>query len=618
MVSHFSQRLKLVWIVAAFAVVVLTVITPGDTRAQADLPFEVSSHLFADPSLLGVGQTTQVVGTLIWPDGVDVLIKFSPHFRPEGEPCDAPYTGVSQSSLDSATISLVACSGGDAIVSLVAAIRGIVLEEKDVTITDPNEQTNSDRDALVALYNATDGPNWVINTNWLSDLPLREWYGVSTDANGRVIELNLYTHDGKDRSSYSGRITGNGLRGRIPRELGRLSNLDHLRLPRNQLSGEIPHELGGLSRLRVLDINDNRLSGDIPPELGDLSNLQTLNLDINRLSGNIPPELGGLAKLDSVWIKYNLLSGEIPPELGGLSNLESLDLRNNLLSGNIPPELGDLSSLRDLYLTYNQLGGEMPAELGDLSNLRILYLNANQLSGDIPPELGGLSNLETLDLGNNRLSGEIPPELGGLPSLRDLDLDYNQLSGNIPPELGGLSHLESLYLAGNRFSGCVPGGLRDVVTNDLNEVDLVHCDVLLSGLTLSPGLRVPQFDPYRTEYSASVGLAQVTVTLEPANDHGATFQYLDITTGNVLVDADDSAEGFQVEFGGGVSGVRINVISQDARVYSTYTVTDLGNRYDANGDSVISRDEVVQAIKDYFDDRITREEVIEVVKLYFQ
>ena len=42
----------------------------------------------------------------------------------------------------------------------------------------------SDRDALVALYNATNGPTWANNTNWLSDEPLGEWYGVTTDGGG--------------------------------------------------------------------------------------------------------------------------------------------------------------------------------------------------------------------------------------------------------------------------------------------------------------------------------------------------------------------------------------------------------------------------------------------------
>ena len=63
----------------------------------------------------------------------------------------------------------------------------------------------SDREALVALYNATAGPNWKINNNWLSDVPISEWIDVTTDDNGRVIELYL---------------GGNQLTGEIPAELG--------------------------------------------------------------------------------------------------------------------------------------------------------------------------------------------------------------------------------------------------------------------------------------------------------------------------------------------------------------------------------------------------------------
>ena len=39
----------------------------------------------------------------------------------------------------------------------------------------------TDREALAALYNATDGENWDISDNWLSDAPLGEWEGVTTD-----------------------------------------------------------------------------------------------------------------------------------------------------------------------------------------------------------------------------------------------------------------------------------------------------------------------------------------------------------------------------------------------------------------------------------------------------
>ena len=45
--------------------------------------------------------------------------------------------------------------------------------------------------ALVALYEATDGDNWENNTHWLSDQPLDEWFGVTTDDDGRVTKLEL-------------------------------------------------------------------------------------------------------------------------------------------------------------------------------------------------------------------------------------------------------------------------------------------------------------------------------------------------------------------------------------------------------------------------------------------
>ena len=49
----------------------------------------------------------------------------------------------------------------------------------------------SEREVLEALYKATDGPNWGRNDNWLTDSPLGDWFGVDTDADGRVVDLEL-------------------------------------------------------------------------------------------------------------------------------------------------------------------------------------------------------------------------------------------------------------------------------------------------------------------------------------------------------------------------------------------------------------------------------------------
>ena len=49
----------------------------------------------------------------------------------------------------------------------------------------------TDKEALIALYNATNGASWDENDNWLTSAPLDEWHGVTTDDNGRIVELVL-------------------------------------------------------------------------------------------------------------------------------------------------------------------------------------------------------------------------------------------------------------------------------------------------------------------------------------------------------------------------------------------------------------------------------------------
>ena len=56
------------------------------------------------------------------------------------------------------------------------------------TATPTRAQSASDRAVLVALYHSTGGANWEANANWLSDRPIGEWHGVTTNSNGRVID----------------------------------------------------------------------------------------------------------------------------------------------------------------------------------------------------------------------------------------------------------------------------------------------------------------------------------------------------------------------------------------------------------------------------------------------
>ena len=325
----------------------------------------------------------------------------------------------------------------------------ILYDASNLEITVASVDQN-DYDALVALYNSTDGDNWTDNTNWLSDESIDAWYGITVE-DARVTRIAL---------------GNNNLSGSIPVELGNMNKLEYLNLARNQLTGSIPPELGNLSQLTGLYLRANELTGSIPPELGNLTNLEGSRLDFNNLSGSIPPELGNLTKLTYFWLNENNLTGSIPSELGNLSSINRLHLASNELTGEIPPEVGNMPAIEYLHLNNNILTGSIPTNIGSLNNLVHLFLNDNNLDGEIPSDLGNIGNLKRLHLNNNNITGSIPSELGNLINLEYLYLQNNKLEGIIPAELGQLDNLERLYLNDNNLAGNIPlqlSNLEDLV-----------------------------------------------------------------------------------------------------------------------------------------------------------
>ena len=161
------------------------------------------------------------------------------------------------------------------IILLLVAIPAALTPFSPLTDTVTHAQTessttpdaSSEKAALIALYNATNGASWTQSNNWLSEQPVATWYGVITGQSGHVTEL---------------RLSNTGLSGPIP-DLSPLTNLTTLDLSHNQLRGPVP-DLSALTSLTSLNLSSNQLRGPVP-NLNTLTSLTSLNLSSNQLSG---------------------------------------------------------------------------------------------------------------------------------------------------------------------------------------------------------------------------------------------------------------------------------------------------------------------------------------------
>jgi Leucine Rich Repeat (LRR) protein len=103
--------------------------------------------------------------------------------------------------------------------------------------TSPSEGVSAEeRQALIALYNATDGEHWKNNTHWMGK-PGTEcvWYGVECGQQP----------NGEDHPLV----------------------VDSLNLSENNLKGSIPEAVDNLTHLEWLDVRGNSLSGLLPQPL---------------------------------------------------------------------------------------------------------------------------------------------------------------------------------------------------------------------------------------------------------------------------------------------------------------------------------------------------------------
>ncbi len=269
---------------------------------------------------------------------------------------------------------------------------------------DVTEIPQAECEALVALYESTNGDNWTDNTGWLATDTPCSWFGVTCSA-GNVSELSL---------------TENNLKGALPPEIGTLTHLIKLYLHGNNLTS-VPSQIGNLSALEQLNLGHPWLGGNdlttLPAEIGDLASLWNLSICNNQLT-SLPDNFWNLTDLGYLYLSGNQLS-DLPPGISNLTLLVHLSLYDNQLT-TLPGEIGDLGSLMQLSLNSNELTA-LPSEIGNLTTLTSLTLFDNPLAGEIPPSMTQLQQLTRFTFYDTGLctplTGDVPTWLGNIPDL---------------------------------------------------------------------------------------------------------------------------------------------------------------------------------------------------------
>jgi len=218
-----------------------------------------------------------------------------------------------------------------------------------------------------------------------------------------------------------------------------------------------------LAKVQVLNLAQNLLSGPVPDAFLNMSSIVDLNLGYNNLTSlpNWLVNFDTLVNLNLSGNPFKRIEGSVMFILTNMCSLRSLDLSSSMpIFGGLGLGQGNYLGcggydLEVLVLRGSGIKDSLPSWFGQLSNLNILDLAMNLFYGPIPSSFGNLLALRTLDLSDNQLHGSIPATFGRLSSLGLLDLSNNHLNGSIPESLGQLRNLVTLRMVNNSLTGII-------------------------------------------------------------------------------------------------------------------------------------------------------------------
>ena len=379
----------------------------------------------------------------------------------------------------------------------------------DTTFTPEQEKA-----VLMEIFHKTGGNNWKCKTHWGNQSVSHcFWHGITCDRTSRyVISISLV------RNNLIGTLPGilwklrnlqglcmggnngllgsvddiafNKLSGRIPGErLVQMRSLVKIQLccqMGEPLSGKIPDDIGNLTNLQVLSLGENRLYGPIPKSIGKLKKLWFLELEssylgsgfenllnltslrymmlyLSGLKGTLHDDFGLYfpAMIECV-LKGNNFTGKIPSTIGNMKFLKNLNLEDNNFSGKIPKSIGSMPRLQVAFFSGNRLTSLEKGMRFNSKSLEVLVLSGNKhftmrLDDLVDAMEPLMKSLRILNISECRFHGTIPKRLWLFRSLISVDLSRNRLYGELSsPTADNSLFLSNLNVSANNLSGEIP------------------------------------------------------------------------------------------------------------------------------------------------------------------
>jgi len=310
------------------------------------------------------------------------------------------------------------------------------LADEDLTAIKSTKLFLVQRYLVVLLYFSLDGDNWSLK-NWLAgDESECTFPGVSCEA-GIITTISLVS---------------SGLKGTIPSEISKLTNLE------------------------ILDFRDNHLTGTIPPQISNLQSLEALFLQHNDLVGTAPDSICQLRSHSLGSYLTDCIENKIVCSC--CSNCASIEDINReaavqtKIAVFTPTKFCQKALSWILREDHLHVEAENPNLIQRYALASIYFAldggnwkDNNWLSEKSECEWTGISCndkfnfITNIFLASSNLKGEIPDELSLFDFVTHIDMTDNELSGSIPTWFSSLYFLESLHLYGNNFSGEEPNGL---------------------------------------------------------------------------------------------------------------------------------------------------------------